>query len=133
MKITKLRPSGEKLSAPSPSRRALYEVEPEVAPRVREEPATMSGHGNARVVSATEAARNFSDLISRVCYKGETYVVERGGKVMCQLVPVETRRCSGADLLALLTTLARPAGEFLSAVEEVSRHQPLVEPSTWEK
>ncbi len=112
---------------------ARYEITPEVAPRVREEAAPATSRGRTRVLSATEAARNFSDLISRVCYKGETYVIERGGKAMCELVPVETRRCTGADLLALLTTLARPPEEFLAAVEDVTRDQVIVEASAWEK
>ncbi|MBI3785487.1 MAG: type II toxin-antitoxin system Phd/YefM family antitoxin [Deltaproteobacteria bacterium] len=99
---------------------------------MREEPATLSSH-RTRVVSATDAARNFSDLISRVCYKGETYIVERGGKAMCQLVPAEARRCTGADLLALVTTLAHPADEFLHAVDEITQHQAVVESSVWEK
>ena len=127
-----LRP-GEKLSSRSLKGRARYDIAPEEAPRVREEPATMSSRGKTRTVSATEAARNFSELISRVCYKGETYLVERGGKAMCQLVPVEARRCTGADLLTLMAELARPADEFLDAVEEITNHQPVVEPSAWEK
>jgi len=126
------RESGATVTKPPASRRARYAIRAETAPRVREE-AAPSEHRRTRVVSATEAARNFSDLISRVCYKGEIYIVERGGKAMCELSPVEARRCTGADLLSALTTLARPAEEFLAAVEEVTRRQPLIEPSAWEK
>jgi len=117
----------------TPKRRARYATGLEEAPRVREDAASALSGGGRRVVSATEAARNFSDLISRVCYQGETYVVERGGKAMCELVPAGVRRCTGADLLALLTTLARPDESFLAAVEDLTRHQAVVEPSVWEK
>jgi antitoxin (DNA-binding transcriptional repressor) of toxin-antitoxin stability system len=125
--------STERHSSQAGRRPARYAITPEETPRVRAAPASMSSHGRSRVVSATHAARNFSELISRVCYNGETYVVERGGKLMCELVPVEARRCTGADLLALLASLARPAEEFLDAVDAVTRRQTVVEPSAWEK
>lgn len=84
-------------------------------------------------VTATDAARRFSDLVSRACYQGETFLIERGGRPVCQLGPVETRRCTGADLLALLTRLPRPDEEYLAAVERYTREQPVVEPSPWER
>jgi prevent-host-death family protein len=39
-------------------------------------------------ISATEAARNFSGLINRVHYRGETFVVERGGEPVGKIVPL---------------------------------------------
>ena len=85
------------------------------------------------MISATEAARNFSDLINRVSYRGETYTVERGGRPMCQISPVESPRCTGAELLNVLSTLPRPSAEYLATVEELARGQAIVEPSAWEK
>ena len=130
------RPSRRKTDAATTklpaSRRARYEIQAEEAPRVRDEAAATEPR-RKHVVSATEAARNFSDLISRVCYKGEIYIVERGGKAMCELSPVGAHRCTGADLLTVLATLTRPAEEFLTAVEEITRRQALIEPSAWEK
>ncbi|MFN2376961.1 MAG: type II toxin-antitoxin system Phd/YefM family antitoxin [Candidatus Binatia bacterium] len=84
-------------------------------------------------VSATEAARHFSDLVSRACYQGETFVIERGGRALCQLGPLQARRCSGRDLLALLASLPHPDEEFLDLVEAATRSQATVEPSPWEK
>ena len=37
-----------------------------------------TGKGS-RIISATEAARSFSELLDRVCYRGETFIIERGG------------------------------------------------------
>jgi antitoxin (DNA-binding transcriptional repressor) of toxin-antitoxin stability system len=122
-----------KAAKPRASNRARYEIAPEAGPRMREKRAVRSEHAGKRVVSATEAARNFSDLINRVCYRGETYIVERGGTAMCELSPVAARRCTGAELLDLLATLTPPAEEYLAVVEEVTRRQATVEPSTWEK
>ncbi len=109
-----------------------YEVEPGAEPRVAEA-VPVGLEPGARVISATEAARNFSDLINRVSYRGETYTVERGGRAICRLSPVEVRGCSGAELLDVLAKLPRPSDEYLSTVDEMLRRQGTVEPSAWEK
>jgi antitoxin (DNA-binding transcriptional repressor) of toxin-antitoxin stability system len=95
-------------------------------------PGAEGGTGGMRAIGATEAARNFSDLISRICYRGEIYVVERGGRAMCEMRPVAARRFTGAQLLELLAKLAPPSEEFLSAVEETARGQAAIAPSPWE-
>lgn len=108
-------------------RRARYEVSPEDAPVVAE-----STPDGPTTISATEAARSFSDLINRVGYKGERFIIERGGRPMCEMSPIDKHRFTGRDLLALLASLPRPDGEFLDAVEEIARAQPAVGDSPWE-
>ena len=39
-------------------------------------------------ISVTEAVRNFADFINRVAYRGEHFVLERGGRPVARLVPV---------------------------------------------
>lgn len=51
-------------------------------------------------VSATEAARNFSDLLDAVEHRGEHFAIVRRGKVVAQLDPVQSGR--GAEVKALL-------------------------------
>ncbi len=51
-------------------------------------------------ISATEAARNFSDILDAVEHLGEHFTIARRGKVVAQLDPVSTGR--GADVKALL-------------------------------
>jgi len=85
------------------------------------------------VVSATEAARRFSDLINRACYQKETFIVERGGKQLCQIGPLEDQRFTFGDLVDLLSRLPKPDDEYLDAVEEITRNQEPVGPSPWEK
>ena len=51
-------------------------------------------------VSATEAARNFSDLLDAVEHRGEHFTIVRRGKVVAQLAPVPGG--TGADIKALL-------------------------------
>lgn len=118
---------------PSTEARGRYAVAPSpgAAGRVAEPPPFFASGPAATVVTATEAARHFSDLVSRVCYQHETFVIERGGRALCQLAPVDAGACTGSELLALLTRLPRPDDAFLDAVEQIGRAQPPVEESPW--
>ena len=51
-------------------------------------------------VSATEAARNFSDILDAVEHRGEHFTIVRRGRVVAQLDPVSSGR--GADVKSLL-------------------------------
>lgn len=51
-------------------------------------------------MSATDAARNFSDLLDAVEHRGEHFTIVRRGRVIAQLDPVATGR--GAEVKALL-------------------------------
>jgi antitoxin (DNA-binding transcriptional repressor) of toxin-antitoxin stability system len=114
--------------------RGKYYIEPKAGGgRVAMPEIAYEADTRATVVSATEAARRFSDLINRASYQGETFVIERGGKPLCQLGPIAEQRCTGADLLDLFARLPKPPDEFLDAVEEIIRNQEPVGPSPWEK
>ena len=67
-------------------------------------------------VSATEAAKNFGELVNRVRETGATYVVERGGRPVVQVAPVASARCTVADLVGLLQSEARADRELLTAI-----------------
>lgn len=75
-------------------------------------------------MSATEAARTFSDLLNRVRYRGESFIVERGGTPVCRITPAGPPRFTLAELTHLLEALPQPDPGYLDAVEAVSRHQP---------
>lgn len=51
-------------------------------------------------VSATDAARNFSNLLDAVEHQGEHFTIVRRGKVVAQLDPVQPG--NGAEVKALL-------------------------------
>jgi len=51
-------------------------------------------------VTATEAARNFADLLDAVEHRGEHFTIVRRGKAIAHLEP--TRRGRGADAKSLL-------------------------------
>lgn len=54
-------------------------------------------------ITATEASRNFADLLNRSRYGGESFVVTRGGEEMVQITPVSPKRSlTMAELFELL-------------------------------
>jgi prevent-host-death family protein len=68
-------------------------------------------------VTATEAAKNFGELVNRVRETGATYVVERGGTPVVQVSPVNNRRCRLSDLAAALEAQPGADRELLAAIE----------------
>jgi len=75
-------------------------------------------------ISATEAARRFSEVVNRVRYRNETFVVKRGGVPVCEIVPVRSKTFTGRDFVGLLRSLPHPGKEYLDTVEEHVRKQP---------
>ena len=85
-------------------------------------------------LTATEAARTFSDILNRVRYRGETFVVERGGEPICRITPATAPvRFTGKDLVKLLERLPRPDDGYLDAVEAAAAEQPMLPGSPWER
>jgi hypothetical protein len=83
-------------------------------------------------ISATEAARNFSELLNRVRYQRQSYLVERGGRAVCEIRSVcEETGFNGAALVRLLNSLPDPAASYLDEVEEAIKLQPLAEETRW--
>ena len=83
-------------------------------------------------MSATQAARIFSNLVDRIHNSGETVVIERAGKPICQISPVKSPRFTGTDLLALLRSLPKPDPGFWDEVVEATRQEPTIPASPWE-
>jgi prevent-host-death family protein len=51
-------------------------------------------------VTATELARNVADILARVRYRGESFVVERNGRPIARIVPAGPPPASLADALS---------------------------------
>ena len=63
------------------------------------------------VLTVTEAVRNFSDYISRVAYRHETFVLRKGSKQVAELRPLPSGRRLG-DLPSILRSVPRlPSGD----------------------
>lgn len=57
--------------------------------------------------TVTEVFRNFSDYINRVSYRGEQFVLTRGGRAVAELVPAASAGRRLAELPDLLDALPR--------------------------
>ena len=81
-------------------------------------------------VSATEAARNLSDLLNRVRYRGERFTVVRAGEEVAEIVPaVGGRTITFGELRAALASLPPPDSDFGADLERIRVEQPPAEPS----
>ena len=74
----------------------------------------------SRVVSATEAAKNLGEVLARVREDRAVYVVERRGKPVARIGPVEDRVFTGADFVELARSTSLPSAgpEYARAVQE---------------
>lgn len=93
-----------------------------------------------RELSVTEAARNFSDVIARAHYRGESVRLTKNGRTMARIVPVEEAPApkTGAELARAWTAPERPRlspaeARGLEADLKASRSElPPVEERAWE-
>ena len=88
----------------------------------------------AKKISATDAARSFSDVVARVHYRGEEFLVEKGGQAVCKISPVGQGAVKSTigDLLDLLDHMPPVDDEYRKAVLELARKQPKLPRSPWE-
>lgn len=56
-----------------------------------------------KVISVTEAARNFSECINRARYQNVTFVLLKSGSPVARIVPDAERVCTGKDLMSALS------------------------------
>lgn len=81
---------------------------------------------NAKTLTVTEVVRHFSDYVSRVVYRHETFVLCKGRKPVAELHPVPSGSRLG-DLPAILRSLPRlseeDAAAFISDIEAARRGQ----------
>jgi len=62
--------------------------------------------------------------MNRVRNRGEGFVVERGGKPICEIVPAKPPRFSSAHPAKLLRSLPKPDEDHLTVVRETVTNQP---------
>jgi hypothetical protein len=83
-------------------------------------------------ISATRAVRSFSDLLNRVRYKGDSFVIIRNGEEMGQLGPVAGKRPKTLnELAALIREMGPPDEDFVRDLEEIRRNQPALPDDPW--
>jgi antitoxin (DNA-binding transcriptional repressor) of toxin-antitoxin stability system len=77
-------------------------------------------------VTATDAARNFADLLDAIEHRGEHFTIVRRGKAIAHLEPMNRGR--GADAKALLQR-HRPDPEWARDLDSVRQLLEVVERS----
>lgn len=73
-------------------------------------------------ISATELARTLGDVLARVRYRGDSFVVERNGDAVARVSPVpEGSPTTLREALAAWRAAGPPDPGFADALEEVNR------------
>ena len=107
-----------------------FEAKP--ARKARKRSYEFGGLGKKINLSATEVARSFSDVVSRVHYTGVTVTVERGGDPVCRIVPVGSLHATIRDLVEVLSTVPAADDRFADDLDAIVRSQATVEDAPWE-
>lgn len=71
-------------------------------------------------ISATELARNLGDILNRVRYRGDTFLVERNGKPVARIMPLPgTPGASAREALAAWCAAGAPDPAFAEDLERI--------------
>jgi prevent-host-death family protein len=71
-------------------------------------------------ISATELARRLGDVLARVRYRQEAFVVERNGRAVAHIVPVRSE-ATDATLAEALTAWSRAAPRDAALADDLER------------
>jgi antitoxin (DNA-binding transcriptional repressor) of toxin-antitoxin stability system len=91
-----------------------------------------------KVVTATEAVKDFSTLLNSIKYKGDHYIIQRSGKPVACMLPVDdaTKSRPLKELKLILDELPQLKEDidyFAADLEALRKHQPsLPEGVSWE-
>jgi antitoxin (DNA-binding transcriptional repressor) of toxin-antitoxin stability system len=80
--------------------------------------------GSEQTISATELARNLSDILNRVHYKGERFVIKRHGETIGTILPLPKQNVTLREFLLKLQELPWPDSDFFDDLEEIHASQP---------
>lgn len=89
-------------------------------------------------ITATQAVREFSELLNKIKFKGDHYIIERSGKPVARMEPIKEANTTKTlkELKSLLKELPRLDDEldaFAADLEDIWKNQPpLPEEGTWE-
>jgi prevent-host-death family protein len=88
----------------------------------------------ATKITATELARNLSDILNRVRDRNESFNVVQNGEVVAKLSPPKPeKRLTVGEFLRVWPTLPKPDEDYWKDVEAARRSQPpMPEPPSWD-
>jgi antitoxin (DNA-binding transcriptional repressor) of toxin-antitoxin stability system len=84
-------------------------------------------------ITATELARNLSDILNRARYRGEQFAIQRNGETIAVLKPVLPQPVSLRRIADRLAQIPRPDDRFADDLEAAIREmrQPMPDPPEW--
>ena len=91
-----------------------------------------------KLITATEAVKDFSALLNSIKFRGDHYIIQRSGKPVACMLPFEeatkTRLLKELkSILDELPPLEDDIDDFAADLEVLRKHQPsLAEGSLWE-
>ena len=71
-------------------------------------------------ISATELARSLGDVLARVRYRHDSFVIERNGKPVARMVPIE-RATTDATLAEALAAWCQGSGDDRTVADDLDR------------
>lgn len=84
-------------------------------------------------ITATELARTLSEILNRVRYRGERFVIERNGEAIASIGPAGTvPGITLRELAARLGDLPLPDDRFADDLEVIQASQPPAEFTVWD-
>ncbi len=74
-----------------------------------------------RRISATELARKLGDILGRIRYRGDSFIVERNGDPVARLIPLPEKSTSSLrEALAAWRAADEPDLEFARDLERIN-------------
>lgn len=82
-------------------------------------------------ISATQAVRDFSEVLNTIKFKGVHYIIERAGKPIASMKPIDNEKTqiSLVELVPIIKKLPRLDEEldsFAADLEDICREQPVL-------
>ena len=71
-------------------------------------------------ISATELARSLGDVLARVCYRRDSFVIERNGKPVARMVPIEHAN-TDVTLAEALAAWCQGSGDDRTLADDLAR------------
>lgn len=72
-------------------------------------------------ISATELTRRLGDVLARVRYRQEAFIVERNGRAVAHIVPVSAESATETTLAEALTAWSRVAPADAALADDLDR------------
>jgi prevent-host-death family protein len=70
-------------------------------------------------ITATEASRNFADLLNRAKYGGESFEIERNGEVVARLTPAKPKPLTVSEINERLKKMPHADDQFQRDMAEI--------------